>query len=144
MNQHIINKTNIISLKDSIYQSINESTVNENLIKDINTFIDNSDYLSKIKEISSNIIKKFGKNILLKILNVYYVITEKNVPIKEKLAAISCIIYIISPIDALNDLLPIGYTDDIALLTYVISFLEKYITNNIIEKSENTIKKWNS
>lgn len=136
-------KSNLISLKESVQQSIYEDSVlNENINKNIKDFFNNNDYLIKIKEKSKDIIKNTSKKILIDILNLYYVITEKNIPLKDKLAAISCIIYILSPFDAVSDFLPGGYYDDIALLLYVLDFFKKYITDDIIEKSEKTIEKW--
>lgn len=136
-------KSNLISLKETIQQNLYEDSVlNENINKNIKDFFINNDFLIKIKEKSKDIIKNTSKKILIDILNIYYTITEKNIPLKDKLAAISCIIYIISPLDAVNDFLPGGYSDDISLLFYVLDFLKKYITNDIIEKSEKTVKKW--
>lgn len=137
-------KSNLISLKESIQQNMCEDSIlNENLNKNIKDFFINNDFLIKIKEKSKDIIKNTSKNVLIDILNIYYVITEKNIPLKDKLAAVSCIIYIISPLDMVSDFLPGGYSDDIALLFYVLDFFKKYITKDITEKSEKTVEKWN-
>ena len=137
-------KSNLISLKESIQQNIYESSIlNENINKNIKDFFINNDFLIKIKEKAKDIIKNTSKNVLIDILNIYYVITEKNIPLKDKLAAFSCIIYVISPLDAVSDFLPVGYADDAAMVFYVLDFFKKYITKDIVEKSEKTIEKWN-
>lgn len=137
-------KSNLISLKESIQQNIYEGSIlNENINKNIKDFFINNDFLIKIKEKSKDIIKNTSKKVLIDILNIYYVITEKNIPLKDKLAAFSCIIYIISPLDAVSDFLPAGYADDVTLLYYILDFFKKYITKDVIEKSEKTIEKWN-
>ena len=58
------------------------------------------------------------------------------------MAAVSCIIYVVSPIDAIADYLPGGLVDDVALLSYTISFLKKYITADIKKKSEEKYNEW--
>lgn len=137
-------KSNLISLKESIKQNMHEDSIlYENANKKMKDIFIKNDFLIKIKEKAKDIIKNTSKNVLIDILNIYYIITEKNIPLKDKLAAFSCIIYVISPLDIVSDFLPVGYADDVEMVFYVLDFFKKYITKDIIEKSEKTIEKWN-
>lgn len=126
-----------------IYIEDNVDVVNEDKLDNfLKYFFDHIKILASLKQISKDIIKKSSKEILLQILNVYYVIIDSDIPIKEKMAAITCILYIISPVDSIMDYLPGGYADDIAMLMYTVNFLRKYITPDIKRKSEEKYNEW--
>lgn len=124
----------------TLYQTIcSEDKVNENIVDD---FLTNNELFTTLKEKSKQILVNSNKQIVISILNIFYVIVDKNVPLKEKMAAIACLVYVISPMDAISDFLPAGYTDDIAMITYTINFLKRYITSDIKKKSEEKFNEW--
>ena len=71
---------------------------------------------------------------------------EFKIPTRDKVKIVGAIIYVISTIDAVPDILPIiGFGDDIGVVAYVISKLgnliseyEKFEMQKKEEKSENT------
>ena len=54
---------------------------------------------------------------------------EFKIPVIDKLKIIGAIVYVITPTDAIPDILPIlGFGDDIAVVTYVLTKLNKLIS----------------
>jgi len=68
---------------------------------------------------------------------LYFLIADKTIPMKVRLAFVAALGYFILPTDLVADFLPvIGYTDDMALLTFVIGNATNYISPEIKEKAE--------
>ena len=64
-------------------------------------------------------------------------IRDPNIAWKSKTLAIAALIYLVSPLDAIPDVIPgIGLTDDVALILAVVSSLA-YEVGNYVEKSAN-------
>ncbi len=64
-------------------------------------------------------------------------IRDPNIAWKSKTLAIAALIYLVSPFDAIPDVIPgIGLTDDVALILAVVSSLA-YEVGNYVEKSAN-------
>jgi hypothetical protein len=61
---------------------------------------------------------------------------------KERLSAISCIIYIFYKNDTVKQYLPQEFKDDKEIIDYVFGFLEEYMDETIKEKSQNTYNEW--
>lgn len=89
----------------------------------------------------------FGKIIGTKVVNWVLILTilisDKNIPLRARLMFIASLGYLILPADLITDLLPvIGFTDDIAFLSYVISSATDYITPDVKEKANNKMRAW--
>ncbi len=92
-----------------------------------------SDLFKKLKKASGSL----GSQLLYYVLMLYFLIADKTIPIKVRLAFVAALGYFILPADLVADFLPvIGYTDDMALLTFVIGNATNYITPGIKEKAE--------
>jgi uncharacterized membrane protein YkvA (DUF1232 family) len=92
-----------------------------------------SDLFKKLKKVSGSL----GYNLLFYIFVLYFLIADKTIPVKVRLAFVAALGYFIFPLDLLNDFLPvIGYSDDMALLTFVIGNASNYITPEIKEKAK--------
>lgn len=135
-------KSTIEELSNMEDKSKDISTKNESLVIEKEVKINSEKILDLLKEKSKNLLKNIGKKFLLGTLDIFYVIKDSSVPLKEKLFAVSCLCYVITPIDALNDFLPAGYTDDILLIQYTLGFLKTYISPEIKKKSEQTYLSW--
>lgn len=90
---------------------------------------------------------KFGKVIGTKVINWVLILTvlisDKNIPLKVRLMFIASLGYLIMPADLIADFLPvIGFTDDIAFLSYVISSATDYITPEVKEKANSKMRAW--
>ena len=92
-----------------------------------------SDLFKKVKKASGSL----GSHLLYYVLMLYFLIADKTIPIKVRLAFVAALGYFILPADLITDFLPvIGYTDDMALLTFVIGNATNYITPEIKEKAK--------
>ena len=92
-----------------------------------------SDLFKKLKKASGSV----GSQVLYYVLMLYFLIADKTIPMKVRLAFVAALGYFILPTDLVTDFLPvIGYTDDMALLTFVIGNATNYITPEIKEKAE--------
>lgn len=91
------------------------------------------DLFKKLKKASGSL----GNHLLYYVLVLYFLVADKTIPIKVRLAFVAALGYFILPADLVTDFLPvIGYTDDMALLTFVIGSATNYITPGIKEKAE--------
>ena len=87
--------------------------------------------------------KKIGRETLHKSLCLWLVIKEGDAPIWAKTTAVSALGYLISPIDAIPDFMPIvGFTDDIAVIGVAAVTLAAYITEQISGKAEMMLPDW--
>ena len=87
--------------------------------------------------------KKLGKHIVYYVMIMVTLIGDSKVPNKAKLTFMAAIGYLLLPTDLVADILPfIGFTDDIAFLTYVISSATDYITPDIKDEAKVKLKKW--
>ena len=75
-----------------------------------------SDFVDKI----SRIAKRAGAKLVYAALILYYTLQSDNVSKTDKALIIGALGYMISPLDAIPDAIPIvGLTDDLAVLLYV-------------------------
>lgn len=65
---------------------------------------------------------------------LYLVMYEKGTPHSIRLVIIAALGYLICPFDAIPDLLPFGYTDDLAILAALVASLDGYITAEMRQK----------
>lgn len=112
-------------------------------------FLDNiNQYASKYDELELKPFlkasaKKLGKHIVLYAMIIFTLISDSKVPVKVKLVFTAAIGYLILPADLITDFLPyIGFTDDIAFLSYVISQASDYITPEVTQEAKAKMKNW--
>ncbi len=87
--------------------------------------------------------KKLGTQIVLYALIMVTLIKDSAIPLKVRLMFMAALGYLILPSDLVADILPfIGFTDDIAFLTYVISSATDYITPEVKEKAKGMMGNW--
>ena len=102
-------------------------------VRDYTKHYSESDLFKKLKKVSGSL----GSQVLYYVLMLYFLIADKSIPMKVRLAFVAALGYFILPADLITDFLPvIGYTDDMALLTFVIGNATNYITPEIKEKAE--------
>ncbi len=112
-------------------------------------FLDNiNQYASKYDELElkpflKETAKMLGKHIVLYVMIIYTLISDSKVPVKIKLVFTAAIGYLLLPTDFVADFLPIiGFTDDIAFLTYVVTKASDYITPEVTEQAKSKMKNW--
>jgi len=79
---------------------------------------------------------KLSNQLLTYLLVLYELIKDKKIPNKTRLIFIAALGYFILPTDLISDFLPVlGFTDDLAFLTYAITTASTYITPEVVEKA---------
>ena len=87
--------------------------------------------------------KKLGSQVILYALIMVTLIGDSKIPMKVRLVFMAAIGYLILPTDIVADFLPvIGFTDDIAFLTYVVSSASEYITPEVRDRAKDKMEKW--
>jgi uncharacterized membrane protein YkvA (DUF1232 family) len=86
--------------------------------------------------------KKIGGESIHKAVCLWVVIKESNAPMWAKSTAMAALGYLISPIDAIPDLLPGGFIDDIGVVTAAFAILVSYITDEIQLKAWQMMPEW--
>lgn len=87
--------------------------------------------------------KKLGAQVVLYALIMFTLIKDSEVPLKVKMVFMAALGYLILPTDLIADILPvIGFTDDIAFLTYVVTSASEYITPEVKENAKAMMGKW--
>ena len=97
------------------------------------------DFAEKI----SRIAKRAGAKLVYAALILYYTLQSDKVSKKDKAIIIGALGYMISPLDAIPDAIPIaGLTDDLAVLLYVLKKVWTDIDPEIQEKAKKRLSKW--
>lgn len=86
--------------------------------------------------------KAAGHKVVSSALELYYSAKDEDTPIWAKRVIYGALIYFISPIDALPDLLPFGYTDDFTTLAAAIATVAVYIKPSHKAQAESTMARW--
>lgn len=99
---------------------------------------DNESFWDKIK----NVAKIAGKEVILKALTLYYTLVSDRASAIDKAMIIAALGYFICPTDAVPDFLPvIGYSDDLAVLVFIISKLH-CINDEIKALAKEKLAEW--
>ena len=97
------------------------------------------DFAEKI----SRIAKRAGAKLVYAALILYYTLQSDKVSKKDKAIIIGALGYMISPLDAIPDAIPIaGLTDDLAVLLYVLKKVWTDIDPEIQAKAKKRLAKW--
>ena len=85
--------------------------------------------------------KELAKNLKQDIPNVFLSLKDQDMTMLAKKLAMITIIYALSPIDLIPDIIPVlGYLDDIIILPFLIALTIKLIPKNIWERNHNAAK----
>lgn len=86
---------------------------------------------------------KAGKKLIYTALLLYYTLQKDNVPVKAKAVIIGTLGYLIAPIDAIPDFLPmLGYTDDFGALMMSLAIVSMYIDGEVKYKAQKQLEAW--
>ena len=97
------------------------------------------DFTEKIARIA----KRAGAKLVYAALILYYTLQSENVSKKDKAIIIGALGYMISPLDAIPDAIPIaGLTDDLVVLLYVLKKVWTDIDPEIQAKAKKRLSKW--
>ncbi len=114
----------------------------ENIKKYIN-YYDESKDKSKLIDLLKVVGRKIGSQIVLYVVIMHILISDSKTPVKVKATMIAALGYLILPADLVSDVLPvIGFTDDIAFLSYVITSTSEYITPEVRNLAKMKMAVW--
>ncbi len=104
----------------------------EDGLLDYSKYFNKTDFFLKL----GRLVGLLGVKTLESLLVLYYLMFDKSVPLKVRGIFAAALGYFIFPTDFIADFLPVvGFADDLALITYVISQAKQYITPEIKEKA---------
>ncbi|MEJ2594697.1 MAG: YkvA family protein [bacterium] len=93
-------------------------------------------FWQKLKKLSG----KLGSRMLYYLIVLYEMMKDKRIPVKTRLLFVAALGYFILPSDLVADFLPaLGYTDDLAFLTYAMASATDYMTPEIREKARKKV-----
>ena len=102
-------------------------------IEDYSNSYSDSKFWNKIKSFS----KRVGSMVVYDALLLFYALKSSAVSFKDKALICGALGYLILPTDLIPDFfIPLGYTDDIAILIYVVGLIKKEITPEIEEQAK--------
>jgi len=85
----------------------------------------------------SDLPRSVGRELAMQALLLYVVLTDETTPLWAKGLAAGGLAYLILPLDAVPDFLPIvGYSDDAAVVGLVLYELHRFITPAVRERAE--------
>lgn len=90
----------------------------------------------------ARVAKNAGVKIVYCVLILYYALMYGDLTVKEKSVIIGALGYFILPIDLIPDLLPLGYTDDLSLIIFVVTKMKKSFTEDIRKMAVDRLKKY--
>lgn len=97
-------------------------------------------FWKKLRAIAS----KIGVKVAYPALLLYYTLLDPAVNLRHKSMIIAALGYFILPVDAIPDvLLPLGYSDDIAILLTVIGMVKSHITEATKAQARQVLREWN-
>ena len=95
-------------------------------------------FKSKMKRLG----KKMGGKLLYNVYVLYYVLKSRDVPVRVKGEIIGALGYVLFPLDLIPDFIPVlGFTDDLAAITFVVQQAHAQITPGIQKKAEKKVYK---
>ncbi len=81
-----------------------------------------------------------GCSVLRVAFTLYALLKESSTPLWAKTAIIGALGYLICPVDAVPDIMPgVGFADDVAVMTLVVSQLYGFINDDIRKKVDSML-----
>jgi uncharacterized membrane protein YkvA (DUF1232 family) len=91
-------------------------------------------------------IKKYGRKAGLKVayaaLILFYASTDKGTSPKDRVMIFAALGYFILPFDLIPDIAPIGFTDDMAALAFVLKTIWNNLTPEVFAKARQKLEEW--
>ncbi len=71
---------------------------------------------------------------------LYYVLKKENIPAKTKGIVLGALGYLVLPIDVIPDILPLGLTDDMAVIAAAFAAVAMYIDDEVRARARQKVK----
>jgi uncharacterized membrane protein YkvA (DUF1232 family) len=96
-------------------------------------YYDENRFWKKVKQMA----RKLGETVLRPVLQLYYIMHDGRVSVREKAYIIGALGYFILPVDVIPDFIAgLGYTDDLAVILLLLRHLKGNITPEITAQVE--------
>lgn len=86
--------------------------------------------------------KQAGKEVIQTALKLYYALQDTDTPNSAKLIIVGALAYFVVPTDAVFDLLPGGYVDDLGALVGALWTVTEHIKDEHVAKAQATVSEW--
>lgn len=97
------------------------------------------DFFDKIQRVA----KRAGAKLVYVALLLYYLMQSDKVSLKDKAIIIGALGYLISPLDAVPDAIPIaGLTDDLGILLYALGKVWSSVDDDMKKQAHEKLSKW--
>ena len=80
-----------------------------------------------------------GINLVIKVLQLWYVLQKPEVPVHIKVGIMGAIAYFVMPVDFILDVLPNGYQDDLLAVTLTLFAAEEYIDDEVSRRAREKV-----
>ena len=98
-----------------------------------------SDFVDKVARVA----KRAGAKLVYAALILYYTLQSDKVSTTDKALIVGALGYMISPLDAVPDAIPIiGLTDDLTILVFVLKKVWGNVEDEIKDKARQRLTKW--
>lgn len=109
-----------------------EEVLNEEGVEKYSRYYDAESFLDKVKVLAM----KAGSTVIYAALLLYEMLRDDSISLKTKGIIVAALGYLILPLDIIPDVAPIlGFTDDLAVLIYVVAQIRDQITPIIRERA---------
>lgn len=109
---------------------------NYNILGVYNEHYNESSFLDKLNRFCC----RLGKEVVRKVLTLYYVLKSKDVPMRMKITIIGALGYFVLPTDLVPDfIVGLGFADDIAAICFAYDQVEAYRTPEIDREVEDRL-----
>lgn len=94
--------------------------------------LDEAGFLRKLGRFAG----RLGEPVIRQLYALYFLWKSPYTPKRAKMIILGALVYFFSPIDSIPDLLgPLGFSDDIAVITLVYAQMKAYLTDDIREQA---------
>lgn len=79
---------------------------------------------------------RLGRPVVEQLHALYFILRSDATPMRSKMLIVGALLYFISPIDVIPDILgPLGFSDDIAVVAMVLKQVKEYMTDDIRDRA---------
>ncbi len=102
-------------------------------------YYDENNFLTKLRKL----VFRLGEEVVIHVLMLWFLLLSGKVPLKTRLLIMAALGYLVMPADLVSDFIPaLGFTDDVAFLTYAFNQTSRYMDESIRKKAVEKLQKW--
>ncbi len=102
-------------------------------------YYDESNFLTKLRKL----VFRLGEEVAIHVLMLWFLLISGKVPLKTRILIMAALGYLVLPADLVSDFIPaLGFTDDVAFLTYAFNQTSRYMDESIRKKAVEKLQRW--